>query len=172
MQAATLSPWHTSAVRGAEAQERRSVMNDHQPLSGKVAVVAGATRGAGRAFAVEFAAAGAIVYATGRSSRGRRSEMDRPETIEDTAARAAEAGGEAVPVVCDHLEPIAGTRAGGADRVASAGASTSSSTTSGAATTSPDGTPSCGSTISTPAFASCGWPSTPTSSPATPRFRC
>jgi NAD(P)-dependent dehydrogenase (short-subunit alcohol dehydrogenase family) len=80
-------------------------MNDHQPLSGKVAVVAGATRGAGRAFAIEFAAAGAIVYATGRSSQSRRSEMDRPETIEGTAARAAEEGGEAVPVVCDHLQP-------------------------------------------------------------------
>jgi NAD(P)-dependent dehydrogenase (short-subunit alcohol dehydrogenase family) len=79
-------------------------MND-QPLSGKVALVAGATRGAGRAFAVELAAAGAIVYATGRSSRGSRSEMDRPETIEGTAAAATEAGGTAVPVVCDHLQP-------------------------------------------------------------------
>jgi NAD(P)-dependent dehydrogenase (short-subunit alcohol dehydrogenase family) len=67
--------------------------------------VAGATRGAGRAFAIELAAAGAIVYATGRSSQSGRSEMDRPETIEGTAARAAEAGGEAVPVVCDHLQP-------------------------------------------------------------------
>ena len=80
-------------------------MNDRQPLSGRVALVAGATRGAGRAFAIELAAAGAIVYATGRSSEGRRSEIDRPETIEGTAARAAEAGGEAVPVVCDHLQP-------------------------------------------------------------------
>jgi NAD(P)-dependent dehydrogenase (short-subunit alcohol dehydrogenase family) len=70
-----------------------------------VALVAGATRGAGRAFAIELAAAGAIVYATGRSSRDSRSEMDRPETIEGTAARGAEAGGEVTPVVCDHLEP-------------------------------------------------------------------
>ena len=76
-----------------------------QPLSGKVALVAGATRGAGRAFAVELAAAGATVYATGRSSKDRRSEMGRPETIEGTANRAAEAGGKAVPVVCDHLDP-------------------------------------------------------------------
>jgi NAD(P)-dependent dehydrogenase (short-subunit alcohol dehydrogenase family) len=76
-----------------------------QPLSGKVALVAGATRGAGRAFAVELAAAGAIVYATGRSSEHGRSEMGRPETIEGTATRAAEAGGRALPVVCDHLEP-------------------------------------------------------------------
>ena len=77
----------------------------NQPLSGKVALVAGATRGAGRAFAVELAAAGATVYATGRSSEDRRSEMGRPETIEGTAIRAAEAGGKAVPVVCDHLDP-------------------------------------------------------------------
>jgi NAD(P)-dependent dehydrogenase (short-subunit alcohol dehydrogenase family) len=76
-----------------------------QPLQGRVALVAGATRGAGRAFAIELAAAGAIVYATGRSTQGNRSEMDRPETIEGTAERAVEAGGEAVPVVCDHLEP-------------------------------------------------------------------
>ena len=74
--------------------------NGQQPLSGNVALVAGATRGAGRAFAVELAAAGAIVYATGRSSEHGRSEMGRPETIEGTATRAAEAGGRAVPVVC------------------------------------------------------------------------
>src|SRR5688572_2663273 len=79
--------------------------NGQQPLSGKVGLVAGATRGAGRAFAVELAAAGATVYATGRSSESGRSELGRPETIEGTAARAAEAGGRAVPVVCDHLEP-------------------------------------------------------------------
>jgi DNA polymerase I-like protein with 3'-5' exonuclease and polymerase domains len=80
-------------------------MTVRQPLSGRVALVAGATRGAGRAFAIELATAGAIVYATGRSSQNHRSEIDRPESIEGTAARAAEAGGEAVPVVCDHLEP-------------------------------------------------------------------
>src|SRR5918999_2093710 len=80
-------------------------MSVHRPLSGRVALVAGATRGAGRAFAIEFAAAGAIVYATGRSTQNHRSEIGRPETIEGTAARAAEAGGETIPVVCDHLEP-------------------------------------------------------------------
>lgn len=57
------------------------------PLDGKVALVAGATRGAGRAFAVELARAGAHVYATGRSSRDSgRSEIDRPETIEETGS--------------------------------------------------------------------------------------
>jgi NAD(P)-dependent dehydrogenase (short-subunit alcohol dehydrogenase family) len=80
-------------------------MNRHRPLAGRTALVAGATRGAGRAFAVELAAAGAIVYATGRSSKDSRSEIDRPETIEETAARAAESGGEVVAVVCDHLDP-------------------------------------------------------------------
>lgn len=53
-------------------------------LAGKVALVAGATRGAGRAIAVELARAGATVYATGRSSWAGRSEVDRPETIEET----------------------------------------------------------------------------------------
>jgi len=80
-------------------------MNRHQPLARRTALVAGATRGAGRAFAIELAAAGAIVYATGRSSKDRRSEIDRPETIEETAALAAESGGDVVAVVCDHLEP-------------------------------------------------------------------
>jgi NAD(P)-dependent dehydrogenase (short-subunit alcohol dehydrogenase family) len=80
-------------------------MTDHQPLAGKVALVAGATRGAGRAFAIELAGAGATVYATGRSSEAGRSEIGRPETIEGTAERATEAGGEAVAVVCDHLDP-------------------------------------------------------------------
>lgn len=80
-------------------------MKGGRPLAGRVALVAGATRGAGRAFAIELAAAGAVVYATGRSSQTGRSEMDRPETIEGAAASATEAGGQAVPVVCDHLEP-------------------------------------------------------------------
>ncbi|MGH2502575.1 MAG: short-chain dehydrogenase, partial [Ktedonobacterales bacterium] len=56
-----------------------------RPLQGKVALVAGATRGAGRAIAIELCRAGAYVYATGRSSRETGpSDMDRPETIEET----------------------------------------------------------------------------------------
>ncbi|NUS74643.1 MAG: SDR family oxidoreductase [Streptomyces sp.] len=75
-----------------------------QPLKGKVALVAGATRGAGRGIAVELGAAGATVYVTGRSTRERRSEYDRPETIEDTADLVTEAGGEGIAVPTDHLE--------------------------------------------------------------------
>jgi NAD(P)-dependent dehydrogenase (short-subunit alcohol dehydrogenase family) len=75
------------------------------PLAGKVALVAGATRGAGRGIAVELGAAGATVYATGRSTRKQRSEMDRPETIEETAALVEEAGGTGLAVQVDHLEP-------------------------------------------------------------------
>ncbi|HZE41799.1 MAG TPA: SDR family oxidoreductase [Stackebrandtia sp.] len=79
-------------------------MSQDKPLDGQVALVAGATRGTGRAFAVELARAGAIVYASGRSSRSKRSEMDRPETIEGTAELIAEAGGVGHAVVCDHLD--------------------------------------------------------------------
>ncbi|MEU9592757.1 SDR family oxidoreductase [Streptomyces sp. NPDC048219] len=74
-------------------------------LEGKVALVAGATRGAGRGIAVELGAAGATVYVTGRTTRARRSEYDRPETIEDTADLVTEAGGHGVAVPTDHLVP-------------------------------------------------------------------
>ncbi|MEU0970283.1 SDR family oxidoreductase [Streptomyces sp. NPDC005917] len=77
------------------------------PLDGKVALVAGATRGAGRGIAVELGAAGATVYATGRSTRARRSEYDRPETIEDTADLVTAAGGYGIAVPADHLQPSA-----------------------------------------------------------------
>ncbi len=55
------------------------------PLDGRVALVAGATRGAGRGIAVALGEAGATGYCTGRTTRERRSEYDRPETIEETA---------------------------------------------------------------------------------------
>jgi NAD(P)-dependent dehydrogenase (short-subunit alcohol dehydrogenase family) len=74
-------------------------------LQGKVALVAGGTRGAGRGISVELGAARATVYVTGRSSRERRSEYDRSETIEETAALVDEAGGRGIPVRVDHLEP-------------------------------------------------------------------
>ena len=81
-------------------------MTDQKPLTGKVALVAGATRGAGRAIAVELARAGGYVYATGRSSRTEgRSEIDRPETIEETGDLIRVAGGDGTAVRVDHLEP-------------------------------------------------------------------
>ena len=76
-------------------------------LEGKVALVAGATRGAGRGIAVALGEAGATVYCTGRSTRGQRSEYDRPETIEETAELVDAAGGTGVAVVVDHLDPAA-----------------------------------------------------------------
>jgi NAD(P)-dependent dehydrogenase (short-subunit alcohol dehydrogenase family) len=75
-------------------------------LSGKVALVAGATRGAGRAIAIELARAGAYVYATGRSSRQTGpSEIERPETIDETGEMMLAAGGTGVALRVDHLEP-------------------------------------------------------------------
>jgi NAD(P)-dependent dehydrogenase (short-subunit alcohol dehydrogenase family) len=76
-------------------------------LRGRVALVAGATRGAGRAIARELGRSGAIVYCTGRSTTGRPSDYGRPETIEETAALVAAEGGTAHPVVVDHLDPVA-----------------------------------------------------------------
>jgi NAD(P)-dependent dehydrogenase (short-subunit alcohol dehydrogenase family) len=77
-------------------------MCDMAPLTGHVAVVAGATRGAGRGIARALGAAGATIYCTGRSVRGNPSPYGRPETIEDTAELIAHAGGDAVAVRVDH----------------------------------------------------------------------
>ncbi|GAA4603251.1 NAD(P)-dependent dehydrogenase (short-subunit alcohol dehydrogenase family) [Actinoplanes octamycinicus] len=76
-----------------------------QTLHGRVALVAGGTRGAGRGIAVELGAAGATVYVSGRSTREQRSDMDRPETIEETAELVTAAGGDGIPVRCDHGDP-------------------------------------------------------------------
>jgi NAD(P)-dependent dehydrogenase (short-subunit alcohol dehydrogenase family) len=73
-------------------------------LNGKVALVTGATRGAGRGIAVALGEAGATVYCTGRTTRQRRSEYDRPETIEETAELVDAAGGRGIAVEVDHLE--------------------------------------------------------------------
>jgi NAD(P)-dependent dehydrogenase (short-subunit alcohol dehydrogenase family) len=72
-------------------------------LAGRVALVAGATRGAGRGIAVELGAAGATVYVTGRTTRTQQSEYARPETIEETAELATAAGGKGIAVRVDHL---------------------------------------------------------------------
>lgn len=74
-------------------------------LAGEVALVAGATRGAGRGIAVELGAAGATVYVTGRSTRQSPSEYARPETIEETAELVTAAGGDGIAVRVDHLVP-------------------------------------------------------------------
>src|ERR1044072_2873596 len=74
-------------------------------LKDKVALVAGATRGAGRGIAIELGAAGALVYCTGRSTTSQRYQMGRPETIEETAGLVERAGGLAIPVQVDHLDP-------------------------------------------------------------------
>ena len=79
--------------------------NRDRSLAGKVALVAGATRGAGRAIAIELCRAGAYVYATGRSSRvAGPSEMDRPETIEETGEMMRATGGDGVALRVDHLD--------------------------------------------------------------------
>lgn len=78
---------------------------DTRPLAGQVALVAGGTRGGGRGVAVELGAAGATVYVTGRSSKAGRSDMDRPETIEETAELVTTAGGHGIPVRTDHSRP-------------------------------------------------------------------
>lgn len=76
-----------------------------KPLDGRVALVAGATRGAGRGIAVALGEAGATVYVTGRTTRDEVSEMNRPETIEETAALVDAAGGRGIAVRVDHLVP-------------------------------------------------------------------
>jgi NAD(P)-dependent dehydrogenase (short-subunit alcohol dehydrogenase family) len=73
-------------------------------LEGKIAVVAGATRGAGRGIAVELGAAGATVYCTGRSTKNNRSDLNRPETIEETAELVTNAGGKGIAVRVDHTK--------------------------------------------------------------------
>jgi NAD(P)-dependent dehydrogenase (short-subunit alcohol dehydrogenase family) len=80
---------------------------DPSSLRGRVAVVAGATRGAGRGIAAALGEAGATVVCTGRSTGSTRSEYDRPETIEETAALVTELGGTGIAEVVDHLDPRA-----------------------------------------------------------------
>ncbi|MDQ8737598.1 SDR family oxidoreductase [Paenibacillus sp. LHD-38] len=73
-----------------------------KPLHGKIAVVAGSTRGAGRGIAASLGEAGATVYCTGRSIRGQASDLNRAETIEETAELVTAKGGIGIPVRVDH----------------------------------------------------------------------
>src|SRR5436190_14194408 len=82
-----------------------SLLPMSRPLDGRVALVAGATRGARRGTAVALGEAGATVYCTGRSTREHRSEYDRRETIEETAELVDAAGGHGIAVEVDHLKP-------------------------------------------------------------------
>src|SRR4051812_12663250 len=81
-----------------------SLLPMSRPLDRRVALVAGATRGAGRGSAIALGEAGATVYCTGRTTRDRRSEYDRPETIEETAELVTAAGGAGIAVAVDHLD--------------------------------------------------------------------
>jgi len=76
-----------------------------RPLKGKVAVVAGATRGAGRGIACMLGEAGATVYCTGRSMRGEPSPTRRPETIDETAKMVTALGGLGLWAQVDHTQP-------------------------------------------------------------------
>ncbi len=77
-------------------------MTKSERLAGRVALVAGATRGAGRGIARALGEAGAVVYCTGRSVVGHPRGMERPETIDETVAMINDAGGRAVAVRVDH----------------------------------------------------------------------
>lgn len=81
-------------------------MSDPRALQGRVALVAGATRGAGRGIAAALGEAGATVICTGRSSRTGRggSDYDRPETIEETAELVTSLGGTGIAIQVDHLD--------------------------------------------------------------------
>jgi NAD(P)-dependent dehydrogenase (short-subunit alcohol dehydrogenase family) len=83
-------------------ESQASKAGNAQPLAGAVAVVAGATRGAGRGIARALGEAGATVYCTGRSTRGQPSPYNRPETIEETAEKIHAAGGNAISLRVDH----------------------------------------------------------------------
>ena len=73
-----------------------------QTLKDRIAVVAGATRGAGRGIAVSLGEAGATVYCTGRSVTGQSATAGRPETVDETAAQVTARGGTGIAAQVDH----------------------------------------------------------------------
>ena len=108
-------------------------------LSDRIALVTGASRGAGAAIAAVLGEAGATVYVTGRSSRAGTRTEDMPGTVEDSAAQVSARGGTGIGVVCDHTDAAQVERAGRRASAPTTAASTCSSTTRGAATSSYDG---------------------------------
>ncbi|HTI63770.1 MAG TPA: SDR family NAD(P)-dependent oxidoreductase, partial [Gemmatimonadaceae bacterium] len=84
---------------------RSTRTSSEHPLSGRIALVAGATRGAGRGIARGLGEAGATVYCTGRSVSGHSATAGRPETIDETAALVTDAGGTGIAVQTDHTQP-------------------------------------------------------------------
>lgn len=89
----SLEPWNISST---------FLLTMMGSLQGKVAVVTGATRGAGRGIALVLGEAGATVYVTGRSVRGQPTTEELPGTVEDTAEAVTARGGTGIPVRCDH----------------------------------------------------------------------
>lgn len=90
------------------ADEAMNWSPDPQALRDRVAVVTGATRGAGRGIAAALGEAGATVFCSGRSTRAlgsSRSDYDRPETIEETAELVTRLGGDGIAIAVDHLDP-------------------------------------------------------------------
>ena len=134
---------------------------DRDALRGRVAVVAGATRGAGRGIAAALGEAGATVICTGRSSRtgALRSDYDRAETIEETAELVTALGGTGIAAPVDHLDP-ARWRGWPSRSATTTGTSTCWSTTSGAPSSSRAARrvehPDLGARPRRPACASCG----------------
>src|SRR5207244_13182723 len=84
------------------ARSRTRPVAGRKPLTGLVAVVAGATRGAGRGIARALGEAGATGYCTGRSVRGNRSPYNRPETVEQAAEMISSVRGPRLPRRCAH----------------------------------------------------------------------
>src|SRR5437660_3685215 len=104
-----ISSGHASAIEGLPGRRndtRNALVKwaTMGALSGKIAVVAGATRGAGRGIACGLGEAGATVYCTGRSVRGYVATPGRPETIEETAEMVTAAGGKGIPAQVDHTD--------------------------------------------------------------------
>src|SRR5438045_8292998 len=88
---------------GAQPRKRK---NDPRGLRGRVALVTGASRGAGRAIAAVLGEHGATVYVTGRSMRGRPPTDNLPGTIEESAEEVTRRGGQGVAVRCDHANQL------------------------------------------------------------------